>query len=75
MLTDEQRADGWIAHDGGVCPIEPFSKPGVIIRGFFRTHLCQFPGGEDEAVVFEWQHNPRTPAADIIAYKLENRHD
>ena len=73
-LTPEQIADGWIEHDGSGCPVEPFSKPGVIIRGFFGTHPCQFPGGEDEAAAFEWQHNPRTPAADIIAYKPENRH-
>lgn len=73
MLTEEMRQNGWIAHDGGPCPVEPYSKPGIIIRGFERWHLCQMPGGPeaDEAMAFfwDWQHEP--PAAQIIAYRPE----
>ena len=70
-LTEAMLADGWIKHDGGTCPVHPHAKVGVIIRGFNRNHICQLPGGPDEAGSFEWQHNPSTPAADIIAYKQE----
>ena len=75
MLTDEQKAAGWIEHDGGPCPVAPNSKPGVIIRGFTRTHVCQMPGTCDEAQNFSWAHCPHIPAADIIAYRPENPHD
>lgn len=71
MLTDAQKADGWIEHDGGPCPVDPHSKPGVMIRGFGSHHICQQPGYHDEAGVYDWHHNPATHPADIIAYRPE----
>ena len=69
-----QVPDGWIGHNGGPCPVEPFSTPGIIIRGFERWHICQMPGGPegDEAQSFDWRHGIGTPAAEIIAYRPEN---
>ena len=70
--------EGFIAHDGGPCPVHPHSKPAIIIRGFNRWHLCQMENGPeaDEAGQFEWLHNPSAHAADIIAYRIkEPDHD
>lgn len=73
MLTDDMRREGWLPWDGGDCPVEPLSKPGIIIRGFARWHLCQMPSGPEgaEAQSYDWRHTS-TPACDIIAYKPEN---
>ena len=71
MLTDEQRAAGWIEHDGGGCPVPLDSRPGIIIRGFDRNHVCQLAGGVDEASEYQWRHNRHARAANIIAYQPE----
>ena len=64
-LTPEQIADGWIEHDGGECPI-PYWQ--VLLRDG-RTMRTR---GSD----MYWPHFAGEPyAADIIAYRPENRHD
>lgn len=65
MLTDEMKADGWIEHDGGPCPVPLDSKPGVIIRGFDRNHDIS----GDPADYYLWPHCRATPSANIIAYR------
>lgn len=72
MLTDEQKADGWIEHDGGPCPVDPDSR----VRVAFRAG-----GGTGTAVaarvwawgIDQWQHMNRD--FDIIAYRPENPND
>lgn len=43
MLTDAMRADGWIAHDGGPCPVSPDSKPGIMVRQGVALGPGKFP--------------------------------
>lgn len=67
MLTDEQRADGWIEHDGGVCPVAGGSMVEVMCRGL-DTAI-------DVAAAWWWGRNPTKELSfEIIAYKLENRY-
>lgn len=68
MLTLEMRADGWIEHNGGPCPLNPESWVAVRYRGkadpskgVLRTHC--FAG------MFAWHHDGAED--DIIAYRPE----
>lgn len=71
MLTDEQRADGWIEHDGGPCPVPLDSQPhimwnnGSISRGD-SARLWTFSAGRSGDDF--WKGIPGTR---IIAYRLE----
>jgi|JI6StandDraft_1071083.scaffolds.fasta_scaffold744367_1 hypothetical protein len=63
MLTDEQIADGWIAHDGGECPVPPKARVLCILR--------RYPFDlEGSASFFRWSHDGTS--TDIIAYIPEN---
>ena len=77
MLTPEQIADGWIAHDVGACPVDPDSKPAVLFRDG-----CFVNAGEGLASIWVtddgenfWLHKSNAPSADIIAYRPEKPHD
>jgi len=69
MLTDEQIADGWIAHDGGECPVPLDSRPGIMFRDG-----CIIPEGTRTAgshLVGYWRHHAGFYAHEhIIAYRL-----
>ncbi len=68
MLSEELRAQGWIEHSGGPCPVPLDSKPGVM----FRDGEVADVG--DMASAWVWEANSFGPAfADlhIIAYKPE----
>ena len=61
-MTDEQRAEGWIDHDGGPCPVGVW-QPVTIMRRDGKIashpdcrHLDWLP----------WEDDPHT---DIIAYR------
>lgn len=68
MLTDELRAEGWIEHDGGPCPVPLDSRPGVM---FGDGHI-EAPGGHTAGhrLVGYWTHH-FPPREHIIAYKPE----
>jgi hypothetical protein len=70
MLTPEI-PEGFKPHDGGPCPVPLDSRPGVMIRGFSRNHICQQPGGDDEARLFNWEWRGEFFPAHIIAYREE----
>jgi hypothetical protein len=67
VVTPEQIADGWIAWGGGECPVPLDSRPGIVIRGFSRTHDASGDKAED----YDWTHCPSCPSAHIIAYRPE----
>ena len=67
-LTEQMKADGWIEHDGGPCPVEPNIWLAVKFRGeadpekgVLRTHGCSH--------IFAWNHDGAED--DIIAYRPE----
>lgn len=79
-MTDANQSDavvvpeGWIKHDGGPCPVDPMTRPGVRFRdgssnppGLIRARLWQWLDGD------WWKHETRNDHAgcDIIAYKPE----
>lgn len=61
--------EGWIAHDGGPCPVPLDSRPGVM--GFARNSdkPYWYKAGLIPACEHDWRHCGR--ATDIIAYKPE----
>jgi len=68
MLTDEQKAAGWIEHDGKDCPVPPDSIPEVMFRNHFAPAQAFINAGASE-----WYHSG--DRWDIIAYRPENPHD
>lgn len=72
MLTPEQRAAGWIEHDGGPCPVPPDSLPAVLFGSGYIS-----PAGRKKAshwMTGYWSHHWPWPEQ-IIAYRPENPHD
>jgi hypothetical protein len=77
MLTDEQKAEGWIKWDGGICPVDPQLEVTYRLR-YFRPDDPP-PLGPCPAGMLRWDHG-RTPESaadalmrrnDIIAYRPE----
>lgn len=66
MLTDEMRANGWIEHDGGPCPVDADACVRVRLRG------NPIPDDPDYADTWDWRWWELHPDGDIIAYKPEN---
>lgn len=58
MLTEQEKAEGWIEWKGGKCPVDPTALV------YIKTHLEILEG---EAQYFEWKHGKCT---NILAYKL-----
>lgn len=73
MLTPEQIADGWIAHDGGECPVDPVCLVRVLFRGTWEPIPSRGLG--KRARMWRWEFAPLAPASDIIAYRPEKPHD
>lgn len=68
MTTTPARiAAGWLAHDGGDCPVEPDSRPTVMYRDGSISPL------DVTATKRIWMHSPsgRREYWDIIAYLPE----
>ena len=67
MLTEEQIADGWIAHDGGPCPVEPT----VLVR--YKMRSTADDKRANAAGDLDWRHPAfgDDHAVDIIAYRPE----
>ena len=63
MLTDEMRAEGWIEHGGGPCPVNHTAS--VIMRNGIKGVAYPFHSR------WLWSFRP----LDIIAYRPEPRHD
>lgn len=71
MLTPEQIADGWIAHDGGDCPVPLDSRPAVLFRDGEIIN-----GRKAENWVWEHKAFPiRLTHVHIIAYRPKPSHD
>ena len=78
MLTPEQRAAGWIEHNGGPCPVPMDSKPAIMCRGGQISNsgpveASYWSGAPDDW----WKHEDYTfdHKCDIIAYLPETSHD
>ncbi len=68
MLTKKMIAEGWIAHDGGPCPVPLNQHVEVLCRGGGK--------GTGLADYFWWGRYKDGPASyEIIAYKPETTHD
>jgi hypothetical protein len=65
-MTDAERiADGWIAHDGGPCPVNPGSNVSVMFRDGVTYHEPERASG-----IF-WPTEREPHPHDIIAYRPE----
>lgn len=62
-LTPEQLADGWIPWHGGECPVEPESRPTVLMRSSDLPYTFE----NCSAKTGRWEH--QNNGGDIIAYK------
>lgn len=72
MLTDEQRANGWIEHDGGPCPVPLNSRPRIMFVG--AVHPIE-PSGSSKVRATDWSWQWRRPETlAIIAYRQETTH-
>lgn len=71
MISEQMKAEGWIEHDGGPCPVPLDSKPGIMwsdgtndpkpnVAASFWTR------GDDW-----WKHEGESDDCFIIAYKPE----
>lgn len=60
VLTDQMKAEGWIGHDGGLCPLEDGGLVRVILRSGLET-FSRFGF---------WVWDERAPLnIDIVAYR------
>ena len=73
-LTDEQRAQGWIKHDGGGCPVED----NVAIYCMLRCGIMGWAMRHASAWQWDIQYDDRSQSSvirpqptDIIAYRPE----
>jgi hypothetical protein len=67
-LTEQMKADGWIEHDGGPCPVEPETPVIVWLRGWFEP---ESQTADYRAGTYDWEHVPDDAGQDIIAYRPE----
>jgi hypothetical protein len=71
-LSDAMKAEGWIEHDGGPCPVLDDEMPSLM----FRDGEIALEGNFMAAWHWDWHHSPNHDAPDdIIAYKPEPSHD
>ena len=69
MLTPEQIASGWIEHDGGGCPVDPYAyieakhRDGSISQAIAAYFVDRWSN--------LWEHCTPCHNEDIIAYKPE----
>ena len=66
-LTDEQRAQGWIEHDGGECPVAPNDR----VKIWVRCNSAPSIGVVGFARNCDWSWEVDSPSSDIIAYRPE----
>lgn len=65
MLTEQEKAEGWIEWKGGECPLPPFTIVDIRNAGGFYV-----PGGNAAGFNWKWGVN----GGDIVAYRVkENR--
>jgi hypothetical protein len=62
-LTEQMKADGWIEHDGGPCPVPPKTYPALMFRCGAKEQ------GIDRSDWCDWTHDGSL--TDIIAYRPE----
>lgn len=69
MVSEKMKADGWIEHDGGACPVHEMSFPEVMLRnGKKGVHLAynliwECDGRGDDIVAFR----PEQPVPERMA--------
>lgn len=75
MISEAMKAEGWIEHDGGPCPVPLDSRPGVMTKDGWILE----PGigiAEGWVVGIDvWQRQGKFTGFHIIAYKPEATHD
>lgn len=67
MISEQMKAEGWIEHDGGPCPVPLDSRPGVILENGWT----QSPNYNLKARLFRWQSSEPYDAGLVRAYKPE----
>ena len=68
--TPEMIAEGWLPHDGGLCPVHPLNWGNVLFRDG-DTCECQFGAWTIGNCWWNWKDRQECES-DIIAYKPEN---
>lgn len=78
MLTDEQKADGWIEHDGGPCPVRAKSSPAIMFSDGYVMPQGQYTASYWADSRWTGKRGPHQRGIlprRIIAYRPENPHD
>ena len=69
---------GWIATTGKGCPVDPESKPAVMMRGGLRIQINTTPARDwfnfSEGSLWEWSED-EPDSWDIVAYHPETGDD
>lgn len=60
MLSEEQKAAGWIEHDGGPCPVKRTERVQILTRSGLAASIVAYDR--------DWKH---VRPEDIIAYRPE----
>lgn len=66
-LSEKMKAEGWIEHDGGECPVDGKIRVTMLFRN--GTEITR------QAKCEEWPWEENDALLDIIAYKPEATHD
>lgn len=71
MLTDAQRDEGWVKHDGGPCPIDRLTPVLILLRGGEETYwyMAGSVVWQYGAPIWEAGGTPLPESAEVIAYK------
>lgn len=66
-MTDEQRAEGWIEHDGGPCPVDLVK----MLQGALELAYLGGRGStrKDGMVMPDFEHDAQRLVSCIIAYR------
>ena len=64
MISEQMKAEGWIEHDGGPCPVDAW-QPVMIMRRDGKT--AKHP----DSRFLDWRPYEDYAHTDIIAYKAE----
>lgn len=75
MLSEAMKAEGWIEHDGGPCPVPLDSRPGVMLASGEFSAKPHFTARMWTEMHDWWRHEAVNPQDNIIAYKPEATHD
>lgn len=73
-MPDLTLPQGWVATTGKGCPVDPISKPAVMMRSGMKIQLNTTPARDwfnySEGSLWEWTED-KTDSWDIVAYHPE----